>query len=169
METGTAMDTGRAVSQIEAEVVGLFVRLVDLLGLPRSIGEIYGMLFVSERPLCMDDLIEKLHLSKGSVSQGLRQLRAFGAVRTVYINGERRDHFVAEDELRKLARGFLKEQVQPHLDSGEERLNRIHDQLKEKDGEEESAYLAGRVKRLDQWRARARRLLPVMIRMLDMG
>ena len=44
---------------------------MDLLNLPRSVGELYGVLFIAENPMCLDDLRIKLNISKGSTSQGL--------------------------------------------------------------------------------------------------
>ncbi len=43
----------------------------------------------------MDDLIERLNLSKGSASQGLKYLQDLGAVRAVYAGGDRRTHYEA--------------------------------------------------------------------------
>ena len=77
---------------LETEIIDFFVQLSRLLGQPRSLAEIYGLLFISGRPLAMDDLIERLQISKGSASQGLKFLRNIGAVRMVYVAGERRVH-----------------------------------------------------------------------------
>ena len=57
------------LSPLETEIIDFFVQLSRLLGQPRSLAEIYGLLFISARPLAMDDLIECLQLSKGSASQ----------------------------------------------------------------------------------------------------
>lgn len=65
----------------EAEIVAVFSDLVVLLGLPKSLGEIYGLVFASAEPTTFADIEHKLGLSKGSVSQGLRALRELGAVR----------------------------------------------------------------------------------------
>src|SRR5436853_1761730 len=99
-----------SLSPLETEIIDLFVQVSRLLGQPRSLAEIYGLLFISARPLAMDDLIERLRLSKGSASQGLKFLRNTGAVRTVYVAGDRRAHYEAVAELRNLSRRFLREQ-----------------------------------------------------------
>lgn len=65
----------------EAEIAAVFADLVMLLGLPKSMGEIYGFIFASSEPPTFADIEHKLGLSKGSVSQGLRALRELGAVR----------------------------------------------------------------------------------------
>ena len=73
---------------VEVEVIQLFVQFSRALGQPRSLAEIYGLLFISPHPLTMDTLIERLNLSKGSASQGLKYLHDLGAVRTVYMAGD---------------------------------------------------------------------------------
>src|SRR2546422_6670826 len=78
------------LTALETEIIDLFVQLSHLLGQPRSLAEIYGLLFISARPLAMDDLIERLHMSKGSASQGLKFLRSVGAVKMVYMPADRR-------------------------------------------------------------------------------
>ena len=74
--------------EIQRGVIDLFVRGVRVLGLPKSIGEIYGLLYISSAPLPLDAIVAKLGISKGSASQGLRFLRNLGAVVPVEIEGE---------------------------------------------------------------------------------
>ena len=71
------------LSGVEVGVIDFFVSAVKVLGMPKSIGEIYGLLFVSPQPLPLDVLCQRLSMSKGSASQGLKLLRAFGAVKAV--------------------------------------------------------------------------------------
>jgi DNA-binding transcriptional regulator GbsR (MarR family) len=103
-----------------AKAIDLFVRLSRVLGQPRSFGEIYGLLFISPQPLAMDNLTERLDLSKGPASQGLKFPRNLGAVRTIAVPGDRRVHYEAVAELRSLAGGFLHNRIEPHLAEGEE-------------------------------------------------
>src|SRR5260370_26161865 len=113
------------LNPLETEIIDFFFQLSGLLGQPRSLAEIYGLLFISARPLDMDDLIERLQLSKGSASQGLKFLRNIGAVRMIYVAGDRRVHYEAVAELRNLATRFLREQIVPHLDNSQPRLTRV--------------------------------------------
>jgi len=78
------------LTALETEIIDLFVQVSRLFGQPRSLAEIYGLLFISAHPLAMDDLIERLRLSKGAASQGLKFLRNMGAGKTVYVPGDRR-------------------------------------------------------------------------------
>ena len=37
-------------SELEVEAIDFFVRMMSIMGLPRSVGEIYGLLYFSEMP-----------------------------------------------------------------------------------------------------------------------
>jgi len=153
------------LSELESEVVALFIRMADMLNLPRSVGELYGILFISTDPLCLDDCRIRLNISKGSTSQGLKILRSFGAIRTVYIPGDRKDYYVAETSLRKIASGFASEQIQPHVARGEERIVRIRELLDSQAGDEKDV-LADKVDLLDNWQRRASKTLPLILKLI---
>lgn len=147
------------LSELEKEVVDIFVRMAGVLSLPRSVGELYGLLFISPVPLCINDCMQKLNISKGSTSQGLKILRSFGAVKPIYIPGDRRDFFEAESGLRQIVTGFVNEQVRPHLDNGKERMARLESLVEHADLEQRE-FFADRVDRLKGWQKRANLLLP---------
>lgn len=143
------------LNPVEVEVIHLFIQFAGALGQPRSVAEIYGLLFASEKPLDMDTLIERLNLSKGSASQGLRYLLDLGAARTVYIAGDRRVHYEAVAELRNLAARFLHQQVFSYFEDSGDRLERLGDEAKKLSGEQRDFALT-RVKMLKSWRRYAR-------------
>lgn len=161
----TASEKVQLLDELESEVIALFVRMADMLNLPRSVGEIYGILFVSSDPLCLDDCRIKLNISKGSTSQGLKILRSFGAIRTVYIPGDRKDYYVAETSLRKIASGFASEQIQPHVASGADRLARIRDLLEDSESESKED-LVEKIELLENWQRRAGKTLPLLLKMI---
>ena len=147
-----------ALSELEKEIVDIFIRIAGALSLPRSVGELYGILFISPEPMCIDDLMHKLRISKGSTSQGLKILRSFGAVTPVYVPGDRRDFFAAEAQLRKIVGGFVDGQLRPYLDSGKERIARL-EELASASGKN-SEFILGRIERLKGWQKHAGALLP---------
>jgi DNA-binding transcriptional regulator GbsR (MarR family) len=49
-----------ALNLLQRQVIEYFVDGVRVLGLPRSLGEIYGLLFISPAPLSLDDLVRML-------------------------------------------------------------------------------------------------------------
>lgn len=161
---GTRQADGR-LRPLEKDVIEIFVRLAGLLRLPRSIGEIYGLLYLSPQPVPMETIRGRLRLSKGGTSMGLKTLRSFGAVRVEYVPGDRREHYFAEVELRKLAAGFLRDQVEPHLRSGRDRLVRIRAMLDDQPAGEKP-FLRDRIERLENWKRRAERTIPLVAKII---
>jgi DNA-binding transcriptional regulator GbsR (MarR family) len=153
---------------VEVEVIHLFVQFSRALGQPRSVAEIYGLLFVSPRPLTMDTLIERLSLSKGSASQGLKYLQDLGAVRTVYVGGDRRTHYEAVAELRNLAGRFLRQEILTHFSGSEARLDRIAGAAQKLPAAQRK-FVAERVKTLRSWERNGRRVLPFVLKILGGG
>jgi DNA-binding transcriptional regulator GbsR (MarR family) len=95
--------------------------MCSILGLPKSIGLIYGAVFVSAKPMEAGQICRKLKISRGSVSQGLKFLKELGAIRSEGLNGNRAEHFVAEDHLRKAVETFVTKKIAPAFDElGEE-------------------------------------------------
>jgi DNA-binding transcriptional regulator GbsR (MarR family) len=156
----------RDLTKFEHEVIDVFVRLADMLSIPKSVGEIYGLLFASAQPLSFQDIVERLTISKGSASQGLRVLRATGAAKAVYVAGDRRDHFVPETELRELLAGFLREKLQFHLESSAVRIGALRDcarQSRFRIGDPaESRILRARVDKLNSWNRKAKAIVPLI-------
>ena len=87
---------------IDQRLISFFRDGAKIIGLPASVGEIFGLLFASPKPLTMADLVERLDISKGSASQGLKMLRTLGAVRDVEYDNDRKGYFEADIELKKL-------------------------------------------------------------------
>ncbi len=144
----------------ERELVEWFVDFTALMGVPASVGQIYGLLYLSGRPLPFDNFVDRLGISKGSSSQGLKFLRDLGAVRVVSVAGDRREYYEAEISPTRLVAGFLKEKVQPRLKASDERLARLKKTLAQM--ESVDPLLEERVHRLHVWNQRARQFLPVV-------
>lgn len=88
-------------------------------GINRTVGQIYALLYVSSEPLCADDIVEALGISRSNVSMGLRELQAWNLVILRHLPGERRDFFTTPEDvwqiLRTLAEERKKREVDPTL------------------------------------------------------
>jgi len=62
-------------------------------GINRTMAEIHALLYVSARPQCTDDVMERLNISRGNASMSLRALCDWGIVRRLHKRGERREYF----------------------------------------------------------------------------
>lgn len=150
-------------------MIDSFVRAATLIGLPRSIGEIYGCLYCSPDPMTFDDIEARLGISRGSVSGGLKTLRQLGAAKLHYTPKSRKDHYVPEMSMERLVRGFIKDQFTPHLESSTERLDAIEAQLAEESNLAIRDHAMKRLDTLRTWRRRAVKLLPLALAVLGGG
>lgn len=62
-------------------------------GINRTMAEIHALLFITGLPLCTDDVMERLHISRGNASMSLRALCDWGIIRRLHRRGERREYF----------------------------------------------------------------------------
>jgi len=62
-------------------------------GINRTMAEIHALLYIGGRPLCTDDVMDRLHISRGNASMSLRALCDWGIVRRLHKRGERREYF----------------------------------------------------------------------------
>jgi len=84
----------------------------------------------------------------------------------VYVASDRRTHFVAVAELRKLAGRFLRQQILTHFDDSTTRMDRIAAQTRTLSGEQRK-HILERIKLLRRWERAGRRILPFVVKMLD--
>lgn len=159
-------ETLKELNEIERQMIGFCCDGVRLVGMPKSIGEIYGLLYVSPGPICLDDLVEKLGISKGSASQGLKVLRSLGAIQEVEGADSRRTYFKADMRLKQLVGGFIREEVRPHLQSGEEKLKALAEVVEGEEDPETREFYLDRIAKLDRWSKKARLVLPLLQKVL---
>lgn len=157
--------SSRGLSPVEVALVEFFVSLADMAGMPKSVGEIYGLLFASEDSLAMDEIIHRLGLSKGSASQGLRFLRDCQAVRTVYRVGDRRDFYEPELGLRNLAAGFLKEKIGPRLAEGSQKLAQLEEIIARESPNLRKVH-ENRIGRIRSWQKTGQKIIPFALKFL---
>jgi DNA-binding transcriptional regulator GbsR (MarR family) len=93
------------------EVVQRFVadagNLTTSLGLGRAVGQVYALLYFSPQPQGLADMQDALGISKGSASMTVRQLEQWGAVRKIWVKGDRKDYYEANDWLGQIIRNVL--------------------------------------------------------------
>ncbi|MBI2814370.1 MAG: transcriptional regulator [Opitutae bacterium] len=167
---GLVLPGGRAADVVafEGAMVDFFVDAAELLGVPKSVAAIYGIVFASPVPLSFADIGSRLDISKGSVSQGLRVLREVGAVKEVSAAADRAELFEPDLEMRKMVQRFLENRLARQLEQGGTRLGQLAKTLPQgRNGD--AAVLRARVKQLQNWNTKARALLPVVRTFLKLG
>ncbi len=152
---------GGPLADFEAEITAFFTEAADLLGVPRSIAAIYGVVFASPVPVSFADIVARSGVSKGSVSQGLRTLREIGALKEVSAPADKAELFEPDLEMRKLIARYIENRLDRQMKGGRDRLAHLDESLKALPTAERR-QLALRVERLQSWHSRTRKLLPVI-------
>lgn len=152
---------GRAaeVVRFEESVVAFFLGSASALGVPKSLAAIYGICFASPQPLSFSDVKERLDISAGSISQGLRILKEIGALKVVTTETDKREFFTPDLELRKLVAHYLEQRLEKQLNSGGSALRDIETGIPAGNGGDK--ILQVRLKQLQNWHEKINGLLPL--------
>ncbi|MCG8524847.1 MAG: hypothetical protein MI748_00590 [Opitutales bacterium] len=156
-----------ALRSHEMDMIDFVVRFGRLIGLQKSVCEIYGLLLASSRPLSMEDISQRLSMSMGSASQGLKILRGLNGVSVVYLPAQRKDHYQAELDFRSIVTKFLEEEIRPFLTVAEERFSRIEEVAKVLDSSEKK-LIEDRIKVFRKLNRRAKQIVPAISKILSL-
>ena len=134
-------------------------------GFGRIIGQIYALLYLTPKSLCLDDIVTELGVSKASVSISVRQLQSWSAIKLVWVKGDRKDYYEAETDFNNLIRNGLLEMIRKKLITAGGQLTlaelSLRDALAEANGEssEELRTVADRLQSAKQFHSRINGLL----------
>ena len=88
-------------------------------GVNRSVAQMHALLYLSDRPLHAEEICTRLGLARSNVSNGLKELQSYRIIRRVHVEGDRRDHFVADtdlwDMLMKIAAERKRREIDPTI------------------------------------------------------
>lgn len=85
-------------------------------GVNRTVAQIHALLYLSGRPLAADDIVEALGVARSNVSTSLKELQSWKLVRVTHVLGDRRDHFVALQDVWDIFRVILEERKRREID-----------------------------------------------------
>ena len=151
------------------EMVEAGGRTTQSFGLSRLFGQIYVLLYLSPEPMCLDVLTAQLGVSKASISITCRQLESWGAVRCVWVKGDRRDFYQAETDIGKWIGGGLLASLGKKLDSAQRQIERSLGLLDQAGGDgAPHEFLRERLQEAERRRVRVAKLLknPLLRRLL---
>ena len=133
--------------ELDRETTAFWIEAASLLGLSRSIGESYALIFLSPAPLNADDLVDKLGISRSGAGQALKQLAEIGAIRPATGMQSRKDHYELQTDLGVLVRLFLNTRMLPRL----EELSRRRAEFAAQAQQFGRDHLLARFDKLERW------------------
>jgi len=131
--------------------------LSQSLGLGRVPGQMFAYLYFSPVPRNLADMETALGISKGSASTIVRQLEQWGAVRKIWVKGDRKDYYQAVDWFGRIVKNLIQDQVRRKMTAYAMLLDEVGCVLDSvKDGDGEGKFLKDRIERLRQIERRVR-------------
>lgn len=116
-------------------------------GINRTVGQIYALLFLSDRPLNAEEITDALGVSRSNVSMGLKELEAWRLVRKKHLPDDRRDFFQAPDDIWQIVRTLAEERRKREIDPT---LSMLRDTLMEEPASPRERHAQGRMREMHE-------------------
>jgi DNA-binding transcriptional regulator GbsR (MarR family) len=104
----------------EKEVIDQFVdawgAMGSFWGVNRSVARVHALLLASSRPWTLDEISERLRISKGNASTSLKELRSWNVVRKIFKPGERKEFFLSEPDAWQMFFSIVRERKRREFD-----------------------------------------------------
>ncbi|PHV13162.1 ArsR family transcriptional regulator [Chitinimonas sp. BJB300] len=114
-------------------------------GINRTVGQIYALLFVSERPLNADEMADALGFSRSNISMGLKELMSWRLVKLQHLPGDRREYFSAPEDIWAIFRTLAEERRKREIDPT---LSMLRDALMAKPATDAEKHAQARLKEM---------------------
>ena len=85
-------------------------------GVNRTVAQIHALLFLANAPLNAEQIAETLAVARSNVSNSLKELQSWGLVKVTHVLGDRRDHFVALQDVWEIFRTIVEERKRREID-----------------------------------------------------
>src|SRR5262245_33307279 len=104
-----ASEAREPLHELEERFVLYWGEMPSAWGINRTMGQIHGLLYVSPEPLCAEDIMQRLKISRGNASMNLRALEDWGVVHRVHFTGARREYYRALTDVWELFNTLVQE------------------------------------------------------------
>lgn len=127
------IDTNTDLYDVHNNMLDGLSQLADYFGFSKVMGQLYGTLLLSPGPLSLDDMMDRLSISKASVSMNMRTLEHMGMVRQVWVRGGsgRRKYYEAETDFWQIITNLFSGREMRDVERAINVLNENKEQLKE--------------------------------------
>jgi DNA-binding transcriptional regulator GbsR (MarR family) len=105
-----------ALEELEERFILHWGEMAGAWGINRTMGQIHALLYITGRPLCTDDIMARLGISRGNANMNLRELMAWGLIRRVHRTGERKEYFQSECDVWEMFRTIMRERKRREFD-----------------------------------------------------
>jgi len=102
--------------KVQDDFIRKWGEMGQVWGINRTMAEIHALLYITAQPLCTDDVMDRLHISRGNASMSLRALCDWSIIRRQHRRGERREYFEALHDVWEMFSIIAAERKRRELD-----------------------------------------------------
>lgn len=84
-------------------------------GFNRTVGQMLGLIVLSETPLSAEQIAEQLNISRGNVSMATKELQSWQLIRIHRESGDRKDYYLANGSIWELGQQVMAERVKREI------------------------------------------------------
>jgi DNA-binding transcriptional regulator GbsR (MarR family) len=111
-----------ALSPVQQKFILHWGEMGTRWGINRTVAQIHALLFISQKPLNAEDILQVLGVARSNVSNSLKELQGWGIVKRVHVMGDSRDHFESMKDTWEMFRVVLDERKKREIDPTERLL-----------------------------------------------
>ncbi len=146
------------LDQLRTRFIETGGHITQSIGVGRVIGQVFAHIYFSPQPQTLDDLTRELSISKGAASMSVRQLEQWGAVRQVWIKGERKDYYEADEDFGRIIRRALLDLIGRRMETADallEEAEQLAPATKKRTQTSDEEFMQRRIRKLRVFRDRA--------------
>lgn len=159
------------VEEIHEGLMEAMGRITSFWGFSKIMGQLYGLLYLSPKPLTLDEMSESLAISKGNISINIRALERWSMVKAVWVKGDRKDYYEAETDFWKIVKGVLREREKKEFDLALDSVTKLLQKSVETQKTAktaEAAFAIERLKKLEDFIQTMDKLVGVLMTLEDL-
>lgn len=119
--------TSGTPAEAQDRFIAAWGQMATTWGISRTMAEVHALLFITAEPLCTDDVMERLQISRGNASMSLRALLDWSIVTRTHKRGDRKEYYVAESDVWDMFRAIVRERLKREVDPLLVSLHEIRD------------------------------------------
>jgi len=154
------------VEDIQNDFIDTMGEMSERYGSTRVGGLLEGLLLLSREPLSLDDMAERLEVSKASVSTNIRLLERWKVARRVFNRGDRKNYYEVRGDLWEIETEIVTTIMKEELDRFADHLARWKRDLAEtEEGDPtDKTFLTKRLEEIDEFLDAGRHVLRLLTR-----
>lgn len=106
-------------------------------GFNRTAGQMCGLLLINASPLTANDIASALHISRGNVSMGIKELQSWRLIQVQHKPGDRKEYYAPAGDIWTLANRVFAERRKREI---EPTLSMLRDNLLEQPSNDQERY-----------------------------